>query len=94
MDAMTKRTKAHPLFSTWSADTVAECLTVPDDIYKHLWNVIVPLQPKPRPEREEPTYEYPLKTFWSQVPEAMRRELNKAANKHEEEYRGEVNNNG
>ena len=86
---MTKKIKPHPLFSTWSADTVAECLPVSNEIYKHLWNVIVPLQPKPRPQ--EPTYEYPLRSYWSQVPPAMRRELNKAADKHEAEYRKVIN---
>jgi hypothetical protein len=88
---MTKRIKAHPLFATWRADEVAECLNVSEEIYRYLWGVIVPLQPKPRPEREEPTYEYPLKTFWSQVPRAMRRELNQAADEHEAEYKGVVN---
>jgi hypothetical protein len=88
---MTKKIKPHPLFAVWRADEAAECLTVSEETYLHLWNKIVPLQPKPREEREEPTYEYPLKTFWSQVPHAMRRELNQAADKHEAEYRGVVN---
>jgi hypothetical protein len=88
---MTKKIKPHPLFTTWRADEVAECLHISDEAYSLLWDKIVPLQPKPRPEREEPTYEYPLKTFWSQVPHAMRRELNQAADAHEAEYRNAVN---
>ena len=85
---MTKKIKPHPLFAIWRADEAAECLEgVSRETYRHLWNVIVPLQPKPREDREEPTYEYPLRTYWSQVPHSMRRELNAAADKHEAEYR-------
>jgi hypothetical protein len=88
---MTKKIKAHSLFAVWRADEVAECLHVSEEAYQHLWNVIVPLQPKPR--QEQPTYEYPLRNYWSQVPPAMRKELNQAADQYEAEYRGEVSGN-
>ena len=87
---MTKKIKPHPLFAVWRADEVAECLNVGDEAYQHLWNVIVPMQPKPREDREEPTYEYPLRNYWSQVPHAMRKTLNKAAEEHEAEFRSAI----
>lgn len=83
---MTKRVRPHPLFSVWRADEAAECLPLNESTYRFLWNTIVPLQPKLREDREEPTYEYPLRNYWSQVPPAIRRELNQAAAKHEAEY--------
>jgi hypothetical protein len=69
-----------PLAKTWSPDTVAECLDISTDLYKRLWNEILPIYieradyPNPYPgEYVDQTVHY-----WDLLTPAEQLEINNA----------------
>ena len=81
---MRKRTiKPNGLFTVWTADQVAECLDgVPMELYRKLWNEIVPLQDGPNPNIEDMGPEVgddTLSAFWDKLTNEEQATLNRAA---------------
>lgn len=84
------------LLRFWTADEVAECLSVKDETYKELWTKVVPQQEKDQnadPTIQEVGYmEYPdqkwgfaLARYWSMLSEDAQDDIRDACIKHDDE---------
>ena len=78
---MKKPLRPNPLFTIWRADEAAECLDLPDEVYKKLWREIVPLQG----EVIANDGSWNLAKYWRRLTLKEQIALNIAAVKHQKE---------
>jgi hypothetical protein len=72
----------HLALTIWSPDTVAECMPCSDELYRFLWNALVPLYDKqPRSECNDDFNTRCVAKFWSHIPAHLQLELNAIAEK-------------
>lgn len=75
--------KPNELFKVWSPDDVAECLSgIPHDIYRKIWNEIVPLYDKEDKGEWNDTFtSKSLSKYWDHFSEKEQKILNRLAEK-------------
>lgn len=74
--------KPNSLFDVWTPDEVAECISsIPDSIYRKIWNEIVPLYTKSDYEWNDDFTSNSLSSFWYLFSDDEKRILNDLAEK-------------
>jgi hypothetical protein len=81
---MSKKIYPHKDTKYWTADEIAECLSVSTETYKELWNKIVPLYDgKAKGSRAEMIGVYSISKYWSKLSDEAKLDVNAALKKED-----------